>query len=639
MVTPIIKSMQSFFNLTFVKLYLTFQITTRAILSIYAIGQQQINIKELGVIFTAGIINDLISLCYALPVILLLAITLYKLFGKYKTLYLMLCTIGYFLTTIILLFIAIAELVFWDEFGTKFNFIAVDYLIYTHEIIGTIRESLPIAWIISSIVIAAIVITYLVTKPTFKKAKFLNIKNYSVYTAISFTLALLAFKFYDPEKTTLSTNKYAEELGKNGSYEFFSAYYNNSLDYHKFYSVIDEKRALNIVKNKLLQANQQFLDESSIRRITTPSAKTTKPSEAVNVIFITIESLSSSFMGKFGNSENITPYLDQLADESLFFTNLYAAGTRTVRGLEAITLSVPPTPGSSIIRRPNNHSLFNIASVFKQQGYEIDFIFGGYSYFDNLKNYFEGNGYNNIDRSTLKTNEISFSNVWGVADEDILKKALEIADQHYWAKQPFFSLIMTTSNHRPYTFPAGRIDRPSGSGRAAAVKYTDYAVGKFIEEAKKRPWFDNTIFVITADHCATGSGKTALPVHKYHIPLMIYAPKIVRNKVINNLASQIDIAPTIFGLLNFTYESKFFGSDILNFPANRAFISTYQLLGYMKEGQLIILAPNAKPKSYKLALEEKIEIDSLPELTEEAISFYQTAYDFYVQGKMGENMQ
>jgi phosphoglycerol transferase MdoB-like AlkP superfamily enzyme len=190
-------------------------------------------------------------------------------------------------------------------------------------------------------------------------------------------------------------------------------------------------------------------------------------------------------MGKFGNRQNITPNLDKLADNSIFFTNLYAVGTRTVRGLEAITLSVPPSPGSSIIRRPNNQSLFNISTIFNNQGYDVNFIFGGYSYFDNLQNYFQGHGYNIVDRANLKSNEISFSNIWGVADEDILIKSLEIADQSYESGKPFFSLIMTTSNHRPYTFTEGRIDMPSGSGRDAAVKYTDYAIGKFLELAKR----------------------------------------------------------------------------------------------------------------------------------------------------------
>ena len=226
--------------------------------------------------------------------------------------------------------------------------------------------------------------------------------------------------------------------------------------------------------------------------------------------------------------------------------------------------------------------------------------------------------------------------MWGVSDEDILLKSLEIADQQHNSGKLFFTIIMTTSNHPPYTFPSGVIDLPSGSGRNAVVKYTDYAIGKFFEQAKTKLWFNNTIFIITADHCAASSGRMDLPINKYHIPLMIYAPQILKPQKISTLASQIDIAPTILGLLNFEYKSKFFGKDILNFPPNRAFIGTYELLGYMKDQYLSILTPHEKPQIYKLNGEIRKAIDN-QDLAEEAISYYQTAYDWYVQDKMKED--
>ncbi len=632
-------------TLTFVKVYLLFQLCTRLVISLYGLLHHQIVIEDLPAIFAAGIVNDVISLCYAMPVILACGLVFYLIFSRYKRLYSALVFIAYFLMISILSFIAISEVIFWDEFGTNFNFIAVDYLVYTHEIIGTIVESLPVAQILITMFFFALFLTLSAAKKLMIKASNFRVGACLLYALTLWLAQSYAAKHYSSSKFALSDNKYAHELGKNGPYEFVAAYYNNSLDYNRLYTTIDSNVAIENVRRRLIKQNQQFLRSTGIERLVLPRhiyTSVPKLKYKPNVIVITVESLSSSFMGKFGNTENITPYLDKLADESLFFTNIYASGTRTVRGLEAITLSVPPTPGSSIIRRPDNAHLFNIGSVFRGKNYDVNFIFGGYSYFDNLQNYFENNDYRNIDRASLSADEISFSNVWGVADEDILKKSLEVADQSFRKGKSFFSLIMTTSNHRPYTFPEGRIDLPSGAGRSAAVKYTDYAIGKFIEEAKKRPWFNRTIFVITADHCAVGTGKTDLPVNKYHIPLMVYAPSIIKPEVVTNLASQIDIAPTIFGLLNFEYKSKFFGSDILNYPANRAFIGTYQLLGYMKDKKLIVLAPNSSPKAYELVgenSEDKVPIDEItergvPALIEEAISFYQAAYDLYAQGEM-----
>ncbi len=583
-------------------------------------------------ILLSGFCNDFISLCYFVPVISIFTIILHKPLAKYQILYLASCFIFYFVFIFLLLFNSVAELIFWDEFGTRFNFIAVDYLIYTNEIIGTMKESLPFYEMVIGLFLFAMLISFISKNYILRQAKNFTIKHHFYKISILFLLCITAFYFYHDKRLSFSSNSYAKDLEKNGPYEFVSAFYNNVLDYNKLYPIINNEKALIIVRNNVIQDNQRFENDDYINRVTTPNL--TRKNH--NIILLVVESLSAEFMGEFGNAKNITPCLDKLSKESIFFTNFYAVGTRTVRGLEAITLSVPPTPGSSIIRRPNNQSLFNIGSIFKKEGYGVNFIFGGYSYFDNLHNYFTNNSYNVVDRSDLQSNEISFSNIWGVADEDILRKSIEIANQHHEKNQKFFSLIMTTSNHRPYTFPHNRIDLPSGGGRDAAVKYTDYAIGKFIEECKQQPWFDDTIFVITADHCASSSGKTDLPVNKYRIPLMIYAPKILQKRKITKLASQIDIAPTILGLLGFRYQTKFFGKDIFNSSEERAFIGTYQLLGFMKDNHLVILKPNAEPKTYKLINDEKEEVPNLSYLVEEAISFYQISYNAYIQNKLKE---
>ena len=615
------------FNLPII--YILFQSLTRGLLSLYALFNNQISATELPLIFSYGLFNDLISLCYLLPVAYFFSSLFNKFFkAKFSSFF-----ISYFVIITLLIFNLIAEIIFWDEFGTKFNFIAVDYLIYTNEIIGTLKESLPFVEIILGVLILAGIIVFLFRKQITANVHNISITKQVFQASTALVISLVNYNFYNDREFKLDSNRYARELSQNGPYQFFSAFFNNTLDYNEFYPNLDQVKALQILRAQIKQSNQDFISEEGIDRIVQNNMDSREPGK-YNVIVITIESLSAEFMGRFGNGSNLTPNLDQIAGEGLFFTNLYATGTRTVRGLEAITLSVPPTPGSSIIRRPHNQQLFTIASEFKNQGYDVNFIFGGYSYFDNLKNYFTGNGYNIIDRADLKKDEVSFSNVWGVADEDILQKSIEVARGSYKSGTPFFSLIMTTSNHRPYTFPAGRIDLASGAGRSAAVKYTDYAIGKFLETARNEPWFDKTIFVITADHCASSAGKTDLPVNKYHIPLMIYSPKLLAPRIIENLASQIDIAPTILGLLNFKYKTKFFGSDIIHNSVNRAFISTYQLLGFLKNDHLVILEPQSKPKVYKIENDEKYEVFDQADLVDEAISFYMLASIFYKEDKM-----
>jgi phosphoglycerol transferase MdoB-like AlkP superfamily enzyme len=241
--------------------------------------------------------------------------------------------------------------------------------------------------------------------------------------------------------------------------------------------------------------------------------------------------------------------------------------------------------------------------------------------------FFSHNGYRTIDRRDIAAHNVHFENAWGVCDEDLFAQAIREFNTSYKNKRPFFAEIMTTSNHRPYTYPEGRIDIPSHSGRNGAVKYTDYAIGKFIENAKKEPWFRDTIFVIVADHCANSAGKTALPVKKYEIPMLVYSPAHVQPAKVDRLASQIDVAPTVLDLLDFSYEDRFFGKDILEMTAEqgRAFIGTYQKLGYISNDRLVILTPgkNIELFQFERLTGNMAKIDPEADVESEAIGYYQ----------------
>src|SRR5690606_5728385 len=207
--------------------------------------------------------------------------------------------------------------------------------------------------------------------------------------------------------------------------------------------------------------------------------------------------------------------------------------------------------------------------------------------------FFSGNGYRVVDQSSIPESDIHFKNAWGMADEDLYHEALRLADSDHAAGKPFLLQLMTTSNHRPYTYPDGRIDIPSGDGREGAVKYTDYAIGQFLQQARRKPWFRQTLFVFVADHTAGSAGREDLPVANYHIPLFIYAPSIVEPREFGGLASQIDLAPTLLGLLSLDYSSTFFGRNLLREDARpgRALIGNYQHLGLFDGQDLAILSP------------------------------------------------
>jgi phosphoglycerol transferase MdoB-like AlkP superfamily enzyme len=223
-----------------------------------------------------------------------------------------------------------------------------------------------------------------------------------------------------------------------------------------------------------------------------------------------------------------------------------------------------------------------------------------------------------------------------VADENLFELAIREMDSST-AHHKVFSHIMTTSNHRPYTYPEGRIDIPSHTSRRGAVKYTDYAIGRFIREASKKPWFANTVFVIVADHCASSAGKTDLPVDKYHIPLLIYSPGNIPPGTMDRLMSQIDVGPTVLGLLNFSYVSNFYGFDMFQLEPGRerAFVSTYQRLGYIRQGELVILSPQAKAETFQLSPDNEVARAVADDsLTKEAIAWYECASYSFQHGLM-----
>ena len=529
----------------------------------------------------------------------------------------------------IIVFNAVSEWFFWEEFSTRYNFIAVDYLIYTNEVIGNIKESYPVYLIFTALFLVVFALLFFIRKKIIIWASICESIQHRTIKALLLLILPVLFYFTVQEKWHhYSKNEFANELAGDGVYQFGVAFKNNDLDFYKFYKTIGDEEAFKIVREQLANSRSSFTSNNlyNIER----KINSGKAEKKLNVVLISVESLSGSYMKHFGSTESITPFLDSLAEKSMFFTNLYASGTRTVRGLEALTLSMPPVPGQSIIKRPDNANMFTIGSVFKSKGYVTQFIYGGYSYFDNMQAFFNGNGYEVIDRNAIKSTDIHYQNIWGVADEDEFTLALSTIDKDYKQQKSFFTHIMTVSNHRPFTYPDGRINIPSSTqSRSGAVKYTDYCINKFLKEASAKPWYDSTIFVIVSDHCAGSAGSVQLPVTGYHIPLLIFSPKNIQPIQVNYLTAQIDIAPTLFGILGFNYTSKFFGEDVFNISEEKrhAFISTYQGLGFIKGNELLIQSPVRKLHQFTpdfktgAATATKLN-DSLVKM---ATAFYQTA--------------
>jgi len=491
----------------------------------------------------------------------------------------------------LLLLNSLSECVFWLEFGNRYDFVAVDYLVYTNEVIGNIMESYPVVPLLLGIIAVSTAIAWplMFRRKDFSRAAMtLSLKRWALTLSIVLGAALLGGCWLHlGYRHFKSDNRYTSQLQENGCWDFLEAFVSGEIDYTQYYTMLPEAEA---------RSRQQELCHQRADGVQTVS-DTLSPLKK-NVVLITVESLSGSFLEAYGNEEHLTPRLDSLIGRSLVFDNLFATGNRTVRGLEAVTLCLPPCAGESIVKRKHNKA-FSTGSLFRAEGYTTRFFYGGDSYFDNMGDFFGNNGYEIVDKA-LYGQDVTFANVWGTCDEDTYRVVLRYCDADHAAGTPFFAHVMTISNHRPYTYPDGRISYEGDAmSRPAAVKYSDWAIGDFLAQAAERPWFDETVFVIVADHCASSAGKTSLPLEKYHIPALIYAPSLIEPQRVAKTCSQIDLMPTLLSLLHWDYDSCFYGQDILDPDfKERAFMATYQDLGYYADGVLTVLSPVGQVKQY-----------------------------------------
>ena len=605
---------------------------TRALLLVKSAATVSFD-ASLGAAFAIGAVYDAgAALLFATPLIGLLTFLpagfFQRAWGRW------LAYAGSFCALYLLLFGAVSEWVFWDEFGVRFNFIAVDYLVYTKEVIGNIRESYPMPLIFAGIAAITLLVSALVWRTGLLREWFAappelfrrRVRVGGAWLAAAIGVGVVLDSEYLPG----FANNYNRELAKNGIWSLFAAFRNNELDYDQFYPSLPIDDAFKRLHKELALDGSQLMKPGA--RDTLRFVRGDGPELQPNIIQITVESLSADFLSIFNRASGLMPNMEALAKKSLVFERFYATGTRTDRGMEALTLALPPTPGRSLVKRPKNEELFTLGSVLRSRGYDTAFIYSGYGYFDNMNYFFGHNGYRVIDRASVAKSDITFANTWGACDEDLYNWTMREADAAHAAGKRFHHFVMTTSNHRPFTYPEGRIDLPSKvSGRAGAVKYTDYAIGKFLRDAESKPWFKDTVFVIVADHCASVAGKSALPVQNYHIPLIIYAPggQIAPGRV-PQLMSQVDFAPTLLGLLNWSYASRFFGWDVRKaLGEHRALMGNYQSVGLYEAGMLSVVMPVRRSVEYNYD-EKTFILRERPALyTDKTIAYYQTASYLY----------
>jgi phosphoglycerol transferase MdoB-like AlkP superfamily enzyme len=411
---------------------------------------------------------------------------------------------------------------------------------------------------------------------------------------------------------SFSQNRLHNELALNSSYTLMYAVYRRKHDAsaERDYGTLPPERILELVTSasgwppeSMGGASGPTWHQQEPRR-----PGTIRPP---NVVIILLESLGAEYTGSLGGTR-LTPHLDLLSQEGLRFEQLYSTGTRTSRGIEAVLSGFFPSPARSVLKLGlSQHDFFTAPGLFRSAGYSTHFIYGGEANFDEMKAFMTGNGVEHVwDQPRLQKPDHAVG-VWGIHDEDLLQEADDLFRAQ--GDQPFFAVVLTTSNHTPFDYPAGRITPDPAYSAASvenAIKYTDHALGQFFARARAAAYFDNTLFLLVADHGTRISGDQLIPVHKFHIPgIILGPPDLVPKEAIRCRASQVDLMPTLLALTGRTWQHPMVGCDLFrltaaeraNPAAGRALLQYETHYGYWEGPDMVILRPDLPPAQFHLA--------------------------------------
>lgn len=552
---------------------------------------------------------------------------------------------GFVFATASLFYLVAAEYCFFDEFNARFNYTAVEYLIYPTEVIGNIRDSYPVFPAIGVALALGVVITFALRRfiaSGFESAQ--GFRQRSLMTGSLATIVALSVPLVSLENLQgFSSNRIADEIGANGVYSFFSALRNARIDYARYYATLPPAEAADRARRLIAQSNTHYLvgpDSASSPLTRWVDNSDLGAARKLNVIILFQESMGAEFVGSLGG-RGLTPNIDRIAAQGLSFTNLYASGTRTVRGMEALTTSLAPVPPESVVKRTRNEGLFNLATIARSQGYSPTFVYGGYGSFDNMNAFFGGNGWRNVDRTDMPAPR--FGNIWGISDEELFDNALKVFDDQVAKGERIFSLVMSTSNHKPFTFPEGIPGvAAQGGGREAGVRYADYAVGRFFDRLQRKPWYKDTVLVVAGDHGARVYGRAQIPVSNYSVPFIVHAPDWISPGRVDTLASQVDIGPTLLGLLHWSYESRLPGRDILrmNPEDGYALFNHNRTVAMLRGDHLATLGFSKVVSTSRYDAGKDVLSDvAVPdiELERDAQALFQLSWEVYSDGRQREH--
>jgi phosphoglycerol transferase MdoB-like AlkP superfamily enzyme len=517
---------------------------------------------------------------------------------------------------------------FVDQFDSRPNILFLEYLNHPREVAATLWAAYKLPIIMT--IVLSVLFTYFNVRHISRLVR--SIQPVGIVPALLVTPVLLLVclgmvrstmdhRPVNPSTVSISSDPLVNDLALNSTYTMLYALSETRLEAEGGfrYGHMDDSQAIEVVR-----------DNMDVSSFLTQELPTLHQQESLagremplNLVIIVEESLGAEFVGSLGGLD-LTPNLDALANEGIWFANMYATGTRSVRGLEAIIAGFTPTPSRSVVKLgKSQRNFFTLAQLLGEFGYQNSFIYGGEAQFDNMRHFFMNNGFDKvIDEKDYEAP--AFVGSWGVSDEDLFDKAhAEFSASH---DRPFFSLVFTSSNHSPFQFPDGRIELYDAEKNTVnnAVKYADYALGKFFDTARESNYWENTIFLVVADHNSRVYGNEVVPVSRFHIPAVIVGGPVTAD-VFDPVASQIDLAPTLLSMIGLSSVHPMIGHDLRSADAllspGRAIMQFNSTQAYMEGGRVTVLQKD-KPAQEYVYDDSRLELadTQTPGLVEKALA-------------------
>jgi len=582
-------------------------LTAARILLVAWQAERVLAVDMLVTIFVQGLRFDLVLLGLALVI----PVLTFPLFASSERLVRIWQLLLRFYLPAVLLFVLFMEIStpsFMQQFDSRPNILFVEYLDHPREVFATLWAAYRLPLVIALVLLPAIA---LVLAREFRSVA-QRVEATGVLTALlMFPLLLvlcaglirstLDHRPVNPSTVALSTDPLVNDLALNSTYTLLYAIYETRHEGQGGfrYANMPDGEVIQSVRSEMHVAPEDFTSEVIPTLHTQHGAATS--GRRKNLVIVIEESLGAEFVGALGGLP-LTPNLDALSKEGIWLTNLYATGTRSVRGLEAIVSGYTPTPARSIVKLPKSQrNFFTLAELLGAEGYETSFIYGGEAQFDNMRRFFVNNGFGHVIDEKDYIDPV-FVGSWGVSDEDLFARAHEEFERA--GDVPFFSVVFTSSNHSPYQFPDGRIELFDSEKNTVnnAVKYADYALGEFFRKAKQSSYWDDTVFLVVADHNSRVYGDQVIPVDRFHVPGLILGGTVEAGSI-DTVASQIDLGPTLLSLIDYYGEHPMIGRD-LSAAANterpgRAIMQFNTTQAYMEGDQVIVMQRDQPPKQFR----------------------------------------